>query len=114
MSISSDIRKKEKDIAELTKHKKDLTDDSSDISSINKLVNELQEDLQKFIVSDNTRSIVDKISNCTEPYQGNDSDLKQSCNYIDSEISALRREIAALERAREAAAKAKAAISGIK
>jgi len=112
VSISSDIRSKEKQISNLEKYKRDLSDDSSDITSINRLVSELQGDFQKFIVSDNTRAVVDEIGGYLEPYQSSDRDLTQACSYIDSEIYKLQREIAALERALEAAAKAKTALEG--
>lgn len=112
MSISSDIRKKERAIDKLQKYRKDLLDDGSDISSINRLVSELQSDFQKFVVSDNTNGIVSKIGTYTEVYQSNDNDLDRAVGYIDSEIAALRREIAALERALEAARAAKEALSG--
>ncbi|HHW47058.1 MAG TPA: hypothetical protein GXX14_00360 [Clostridiaceae bacterium] len=112
MSISSEIRRKERAISDLRKCKGDLSDDSSDITSINRLVSELQGDFQRFIVSDNTRTVVDKIGEYLEPYQSSDSDLTQACSYIDSEIYKLQREIDALERALEAAARAKTAIDG--
>jgi len=112
MSISSDIRQKERNISNLQKYKSDLTDDSSDIAAINRLVVQMQEDFQNFIVSDNTRNVVEKIGSLLEPFQSSDSDLNYACNYIDSEISKLRKEIAALERALEAAARAKTAIEG--
>jgi len=112
MSIKSDIRQKERDISNLQKYKKDLTDDTSDITEINKLVVQMQEDFQNFIVSDNTRNVVEKIGDLLEPYQSSDSDLNSACNYIDSEISKLRSDIAALERALEATARAKAALEG--
>ena len=112
MSIRSDIRQKERNISNLQKYKSDLSDDSSDIAAINRLVVQMQEDFQNFIYSDNTRNVVEKIANLLEPYQGSDSNLNRACNYIDSEISKLRRDIAALERALEAAARAKAALDG--
>lgn len=112
MSIKSDIRQKENNISKLTTYKRDLTDDSGDITSINRLVCELQGDFQNFIVSDNTRTIIDKLGSYLEPYQSNDSNLNQACSYMDSEIYALRREIQALESALEAAARAKAALKG--
>jgi len=112
MSISSDIRQKERNISNLQKYKSDLKDDSSEIAAINRLVAQMQEDFQNFIISDNTRNVVEKIGNLLEPYQSSDSDINSACSYIDSEISKLRSEIAALERALEAAARAKAALEG--
>lgn len=112
MSISSDIRKKERAIDKLQKYRKDLMDDSSEISSINRLVSELQNDFQKFVVSDNINGIVSKIGTYKEVYQNNDNDLDRAVGYIDSEISALRREIAALERALAAARAGKETLSG--
>ncbi len=112
MSISSDIRSKERAIKNLEKYKRDLTDDTGDITAINRLVGDLQSDFQSAVVADNTRSVVDKINNLIEPYQSSDSDITTAEGYIDTEISALRREIAALERALEAARSAKAALNG--
>ena len=112
MSISSDIRQKERYIRDLSRYKSDLTDDSSDITRINRLVAQLQEDLQRCISSDNINTVVDKIGDYLEPYQSRDHDLNRACGYIDNEITSLNREIASLERALEELTRARAAIGG--
>jgi len=112
MSISSDIRKKENDITKLNQQKRDLMDDGGDISGINRKIAELQEDFQKFLTSNHTGTIVNKIGELVEPLQSNDGNLQRSCEYIDTEINALQREIRALEQAREAARKAKDTLTG--
>lgn len=112
MSISSDIRLKEKIVKNLNKYKKDLFDDGGDISAINGYVADMQEEFSQLIVSDNRSHIVSSLSEYREPSQHSDSDLETADNYMDREISALQREIAALRRALEAARRAREALSG--
>ena len=112
MSISSDIRLKEKIVKNLNKYKKDLFDDGGDISAINGYVADMQEEFSQLIVSDNRAHIVSSLSEYREPSQHSDSDLENADNYMDREISALQREIAALRRALEAARRARQALSG--
>lgn len=103
---------KKQDVKNLKKYKEDLTDDKGEITSINKYKDELQEDFSKFISSDNIKPIINKMDDLREQYETSDSSIISAVSYIDKEIRALEKEIAAEKAAKRAADEARKAITG--
>lgn len=91
---------------------KNLTDDSGQINSLSRQIDELQSSFRSFLDSGKTNSIIDRMDNLSEPSQYSDNDISQASNYIRNEINQLNKEITAETAAAEAAAKAKALMYG--
>lgn len=88
----------------LTSYKDDLTDDSSDIHDINRKIEDLAEEFEAAIKSDNAGSTASKIINLREASQCSDSDISKAASNLQDEIYVVQREIT-IEEAEEAAAK---------
>lgn len=86
---------------------KDLQDDSSAITGINKAFLELGEDLRNALECEKTNSIVTTIENMEESYQYSDSDLSKAIEALNNEAKALQKEIEAEEEAERVAREAK-------
>lgn len=106
------ILEKKRYVSKLEKCLKDLTDDSGDISSLNRKVDELQSSFRDFLVSDKTNDIVNRIDKLSESSQYSDRYISEASSYIRKEIAQLNKEITAETAAEEAAARAKALIGG--
>lgn len=75
-------------IRDLEKIKRDITDDSSSITWVNRHIGEIDE-----CIENGAASIASKVSNklqdLKEPYQNSDIALRNACDRIDSEIRRL-------------------------
>jgi len=77
----------------LQRYHKDLSDDSGDISKLNRQVGELIDECNDLIRCSASRSIEDRLGRLREPSQDSDSQLNSARNYIQLEINALDRDI---------------------
>lgn len=90
--------------------KKDLTDDSSDINSINNNINQLQSCFTSLITTSNTNYMTQRLDYFRERSQSSDSLIMDARNEVQQEMDAVLEEIRA-EEARVAAARASASKS---
>lgn len=73
----------------------DLTDDSSHISTINSAIQSVADDFVDFIKSSTINGIKSKIEDLKEPYQSNDSNIKNAKSYCQYEINIVDKELKA-------------------
>ena len=99
-------RQRRRELSELEKCLRDLQDDSSDISVINRELSELGEDFRRALDCEKTNRIVELIEDLNEPYQYSDGDLSAAAGSLNREISAVKREIEAEEEAERVAREA--------
>lgn len=78
----------------LIKIKQDIANDSSSINTINHNLDYIYEDFAKAIRVSSVRSrALIKLNSLKEPYQTSDGNLKAACDYIDTECSALKKQM---------------------
>ena len=104
-------RENDRRIDKLEKQVKDLSDDSGDISKINRQVDALIDEFRDLIQCSSSRTVESRLAQFREKDQDSDTNVRFARDYIQYEIKALQRENENIERA-EAAAKAKATSNG--
>ena len=72
---------------------KDLSDDSGDISKLNRQVTELINECSDLIKCSASKTIESRLERLREPAQDADSQLSSARHYIQMEITALDRDI---------------------
>lgn len=80
---------------------------------INRNIDNLQDEFNDLVNSNNISGIINKMSRMIEPSLESDNDICDASNYLKREIAALEREIKAEEKLKKATAEAKAALNGI-
>lgn len=78
-------------VKKLKRLKDDLDNDENAVSKTNKEVNDLIDDLNRFIGTAAAAPMNAKIEALREPSQGNDSDLVNARHFINKEISYLQK-----------------------
>lgn len=106
MSRKSDLRK-------LKRYEQELFDGTSDVNYINRNIDNLQDEFNDLVNSNNISGIINKMSRMIEPSLESDNDICDASNYLKREIAALEREIKAEEKLKKATAEAKAVLNGI-